>query len=80
MVIRLQNTPAFVHFSIYILFVMDLYRKDLARVYNDLFERRQEGDYVDFVFFKEKQIQPWLLEGKRFVQEITILINQRLPK
>ena len=25
--------------------------KDLARIYNDLFERRQEGDYIDFVRF-----------------------------
>lgn len=30
--------------------------KDLARVYNDLFERRQEGDYVDFVYFREDQV------------------------
>ena len=27
--------------------------KDLARIYNDLFERRQEGDYIDFVIFQE---------------------------
>jgi len=26
--------------------------KDLARIYNDLFERRQEGDYIDFVSFR----------------------------
>jgi uncharacterized protein (UPF0332 family) len=30
--------------------------RDLARVYNDLFERRQEGDYADFVRFQADQV------------------------
>lgn len=30
--------------------------KDLARIFNDLFERRQEGDYTDFVSFQESQV------------------------
>jgi uncharacterized protein (UPF0332 family) len=34
--------------------------KDLARIYNDLFERRQEGDYIDFVSFGESQVLPWI--------------------
>ncbi len=54
--------------------------KDLARVYNDLFERRQEGDYVDFVYFREDQVQPWLAQGQRFVQEINILIENTLSE
>ena len=29
--------------------------KDLARIFNDLFERRQESDYIDFVSFQEQQ-------------------------
>ena len=36
--------------------------KDLARIYNDLFERRQEGDYIDFVTFQESQVLPWISE------------------
>ena len=54
--------------------------KDLARVYNDLFERRQEGDYVDFVLFREEQVQPWLSQGQRFVQEINTLIEKTLSE
>lgn len=27
--------------------------KHLARIYNDLFERQQEGNYIDFVTFVE---------------------------
>jgi uncharacterized protein (UPF0332 family) len=32
--------------------------KELAQIYNDLFERRQEGDYMDFVDFEESQVRP----------------------
>jgi len=54
--------------------------KDLARVYNDLFERRQEGDYVDFVAFEEHQVRPWLKQAQLFVQEIGELIEQGLAE
>ncbi len=52
--------------------------KDLARIYNDLFERRLEGDYVDFVNFSEKQVQPWLAQGQQFVDAIDAIITKRL--
>jgi len=52
--------------------------KDLAKVYNDLFERRQEGDYVDFVSFAEHQVRPWLKQAQLFVQEIDELIEHKL--
>jgi uncharacterized protein (UPF0332 family) len=41
--------------------------KELARIYNDLFERRQEGDYIDFVMFQESQVLQWLSEAEPFV-------------
>jgi uncharacterized protein (UPF0332 family) len=47
--------------------------KDLARIYNDLFERRQEGDYIDFVSFNETQVFPWISQAKKFVEHITAL-------
>src|SRR5688572_18098055 len=34
--------------------------RDLARLYNDLFERRQESDYADFVRFQAGQVRPWI--------------------
>ncbi|MEW6352350.1 MAG: HEPN domain-containing protein [Thermodesulfobacteriota bacterium] len=34
--------------------------KELAAIYKDLFERRQEGDYVDLVNFSESQVIPWI--------------------
>jgi len=50
--------------------------KDKARIFNDLFERRQEGDYVDFVSFEESQVLPWLPEAEAFVQSLADLIDK----
>ncbi len=50
--------------------------KEKARIYNDLFERRQEGDYVDFVSFEESQVRPWLSEAEAFVESIAVLIEK----
>lgn len=47
--------------------------KDLARIYNDLFERRQEGDYIDFVTFQDFQVLPWISAAERFVEYVTRL-------
>jgi len=50
--------------------------KDKARIFNDLFERRQEGDYVDFVSFGESQVLQWLPEAESFVENISLLIEK----
>jgi len=47
-----------------------------ARIYNDLFERRQEGDYIDFVMFQESQVQPWIAEAEQLVGHIRNLIER----
>jgi uncharacterized protein (UPF0332 family) len=44
--------------------------KDEARIYNDLFERRQEGDYVDFVRFDESQVRAWMPRAETFVERV----------
>ena len=50
--------------------------KELARIYNDLFERRQESDYTDFITFKESQIQPFIPQAEEFVERISILVHE----
>lgn len=51
--------------------------KDLARIYNDLFERRQEGDYIDFVNFQGSQVLPWISRAEEIIGYITILIERK---
>ena len=50
--------------------------KEKARIFNDLFERRQEGDYMDFVSFEESQVLPWLPEAEAFVEKIVVLVEK----
>lgn len=44
--------------------------KDKGKLYNQLFEARQEGDYVDFVSFDRNLVEPWVLEVKEFINEV----------
>lgn len=48
--------------------------RELAQIYNDLFEKRQEGDYIDFVRFDEKQVKPLISETQKFLTEIKSII------
>jgi uncharacterized protein (UPF0332 family) len=48
---------------------------ELAQMYNDLFERRQEGDYMDFVDFEEPQVRPWTARAEQFVEHIASIIE-----
>ena len=49
--------------------------KELAQIYNDLFERRQESDYVDFVRFEESQVRLWISHAERFVEQISSIVT-----
>ena len=50
-----------------------------ARIYNDLFERRQEGDYEDFFVFNEGEVKPWVEDAVSFVDNLKTLIEKDLP-
>ena len=50
--------------------------KDLAKIFNDLFERRKESDYVDFVHFEEGQVLPWVSRVEEFVDYIASLVEE----
>jgi uncharacterized protein (UPF0332 family) len=49
--------------------------RNLARIYNDLFERRQEGDYVDFVAFQKSQVLPWISQAEELISHIAGLMH-----
>lgn len=50
--------------------------KEMAQIYNDLFERRQESDYLDFTRFKESQVSPWISKAEVFIEHIAAIINE----
>ena len=49
--------------------------KELAQLYNDLFERRQESDYMDVVDFEESQVRPWISRAEHFVENIASIVE-----
>jgi uncharacterized protein (UPF0332 family) len=51
--------------------------KDFARIYNDLFERRQEGDYIDYVSFQESQVLPWISKAEGLLGYISDMIQKQ---
>ena len=57
----------------------DIVPKDYAKTFNDLFERRQESDYVDFVRFSERQVRPKVEQAEEFVAFINTLIQSENP-
>ncbi len=49
--------------------------KENGRLYNRLFDLRQEGDYMDFVSFEAEIIQPLVEETALFVDNIKSLVS-----
>ncbi len=52
--------------------------KDLARIYNDLFEKRQESDYIDFVRFQKSQVLPWISKTEQLIGYIASLVDKEI--
>ncbi|MDO8930171.1 MAG: HEPN domain-containing protein, partial [Bacteroidota bacterium] len=54
----------------------NLISKGYARFFSDLYDRRQTGDYDDFVLYDEETSKKLFSMAKEFVQEIDSLIKQ----
>lgn len=54
-----------------------LISKETAEIYNDLFDRRQEGDYADFVVFSENQVVPRIAKTDNFIKAIVALLQNK---
>jgi uncharacterized protein (UPF0332 family) len=52
--------------------------KEKGRLYNNLFEARQEGDYVDFVLFDRDTVEPWIPEVIDFVETASSLAEESM--
>ncbi len=52
--------------------------KDKGRLYNKLFDARQEGDYVDFVRLKSDTVEPWISEVKDFIESISLQAKEQI--
>ena len=50
--------------------------KEMGRIYNDLYERRQEGDYEDFFNFAEDVVRPWIPQTEAFIECIADVLEK----
>jgi len=44
--------------------------KNWGKFYSEMFNARQEGDYVDYVEFKKEDVEKWLSKVEQFVKRI----------
>jgi len=50
-----------------------LIEKQWGEFYSDMFDRRQKGDYKDFVQFEKQDVEIWLKKAEEFVNTIETL-------
>jgi uncharacterized protein (UPF0332 family) len=49
--------------------------KEMGRIYDNLFDNRQKGDYSDFIKFDKNDVLKWFDETKIFVEETKKIID-----
>jgi len=54
-----------------------IFDKDIGRLYNRLFDLRQEGDYIDFVSLDVDIIEPLIEKTKDLIEKIQGLIKHQ---
>lgn len=47
-----------------------LIERQWGEFYSDMFDRRQKGDYSDFVKFKKEDVENWLKKAEEFIAVI----------
>ena len=55
-----------------------IFKKDMGRFYDRLFDNRQKADYADFVTFDPRDVGPWLSEAKSFVDSVADEAERRM--
>jgi uncharacterized protein (UPF0332 family) len=76
------------HSGVRALFNKEIVNKGLmgrqwGEFYSDMFDRRQKGDYSDFVKFKKQDVEIWLKKAEEFIgiiRRLTLEIIQREEK
>jgi hypothetical protein len=51
-------------------------KHELGIFYDEIFEARQRGDYIELVRFEKKQVEGWLKKAKIFVEAMKSLISK----
>ena len=49
-----------------------------GKLYDELYEARQSGDYIEFSTFERKDVENWIEETKDFVGKVAALLREHL--
>lgn len=49
--------------------------REHGKLYDELFEARQRGDYIELVSFEKEQVEDWLQQANRFVEAMKSLVK-----
>ena len=52
-----------------------LIEKQWGEFFTDMFDRRQKGDYKDFVKFEKQDVEEWLKKSEEFINKIEQLLQ-----
>jgi len=52
-----------------------LISREHGQFYDELFEARQRGDYIELVHFEKGQVEKWLKQASEFVNGVKLLIK-----
>lgn len=48
-----------------------------GRFYDEIFEARQRGDYIELVHFEREMVKDWLIRAEKFVKAIQLFIKNQ---
>ena len=54
-----------------------LVSQEIGRFYDELFEARQRGDYIELVDFEKDQITKWLQQAREFINAVKPLTSEK---
>jgi len=57
-----------------------LITREQGLLYDELFEARQRGDYIELINFEQTQVEDWIVRTEGFISEIkTLIIESQIP-
>jgi len=52
-----------------------LLHKEFGKLYGDLFDLRQKGDYLDFIELEEKNVVPFIPKVEKFLKQVELMVK-----
>jgi uncharacterized protein (UPF0332 family) len=51
---------------------------EIGKFYSDMFVFRQKGDYEDFIYFKENDVEEWILKAEKYIVMLEKYIEKEM--